>query len=145
MIEKQVVLACKPERAFELFTLHAGSWWPRQRRHTGDAGSVIRMEAGGRFFERAGDGREVELGVVRAFEPAHRLLLDWYPGTGPDSPTEVEVLFEEFEGGTRIKVFHRAGAAGEQVFTRNAGLYERSWTIVLETFRSAIPVAAIDS
>ena len=70
MIIKSVFLRCDPGRAFALFTEHAGLWWPAQRRHTRDAASTIRMEAGGRFFERANDGAEVELGVVRLYEPA---------------------------------------------------------------------------
>jgi hypothetical protein len=66
MITRSVVLRCTPERAFALFTEHAGAWWPTERRHTQDASSEIRLEPHGRFFERASDGTEVELGVVRA-------------------------------------------------------------------------------
>jgi len=69
MIEKSVRLACTPSRAFELLTEQAGAWWPRERRHTTDPHSVIRIEASGRFYERAADGTEVELGVVRVFSP----------------------------------------------------------------------------
>lgn len=131
MIFKSVVLACDPQRAFALFTEHAGLWWPAGRRHTQDARSMIRMEAAGRFFERSNDGAEVELGAVLRFEPARRLLLDWYPGTGPANPTQVEVTFEAVDGGTRVTIQHGPGAAGELAFGRNAPAYARSWEAVL--------------
>lgn len=131
MIVKSVVLACDPGRAFALFTEQAGLWWPAGRRHSKDPNSTIRMEATGRFFERSNDGTEVELGVVRHFEPARRLLLDWYPGTGPESPSQVEITFEAADGGTRVTVRHRQGSAGSAAFEGNAPAYDRSWDQVL--------------
>lgn len=131
MIVRSVVLACRPEHAFALFTEQAGLWWPADRRHTADAGSVIMMEATGRFFERALDGREVELGVVRRFEPARSLLLDWYPGTGPANPTQVEISFDEVDGGTRVTIHHGPGVAGFEAFESKASAYRRSWDLVL--------------
>lgn len=131
MIVKSVVLACDPDRAFALFTEHGGLWWPAARRHTTDANSTIRMEACGRFFERSSDGAEVELGVVRHFEPARRLLLDWYPGTGSEHPTQVEVTFAVADGGTRVTVRHSQGSASFAVFGGNAPAYDRSWDLVL--------------
>ena len=137
MIVKSVVLACDPDRAFTLFTEEAGQWWPVARRHTRDAGSTIRMEAAGRFYERSRDGTEVELGVVLSFEPALRLLLDWYPGTGPDAPTRVEVTFEAVDGGTKVTVRHDRGGAGDAVFGGNAPAYDRSWDLVLAAASAA--------
>ncbi len=131
MIVKSVVLRCDPERAFSLFTERAGQWWPGDRRHTEDADSTIRIEASGRFFERASDGTEVELGLVRVFEPARRLVLDWYPGTGPARATRVEVRFEAVAEGTRVTVTHDAGSAGAELFAQNAPAYARSWESVL--------------
>jgi uncharacterized protein YndB with AHSA1/START domain len=137
MITKSVLLRCSPERAFVLFTEHAGAWWPTERRHTGDAASEIRLEAVGRFFERASDGTEVELGVVRTFEPASRLMLDWYPGTGPDNPTQVEVTFEPVSTGTRITIVHGPGRAGDEVFGRNQSVYRPGWELVLGALSGA--------
>jgi uncharacterized protein YndB with AHSA1/START domain len=126
-----VVLRCDPERAFTLFTEHAGEWWPADRRHTRDATSTIRIEASGRFFERASDGTEVELGVVRAYEPPNRLVVDWYPGTDPQHPTHVEVSFISTENGTRVTITHGAGAAGDDGYSRNVHKYGSSWDMVL--------------
>lgn len=141
MIVKSLVLRCDPRRAFSLFTEEAGRWWPSGRRHTDDAASEIRLEATGRFFERARDGTEVELGVVRTFEPARRLILDWYPGTGPDNPTQVEVTFEPVGEGTRVTIRHGAGAAGLERFGLNASAYDRSWDAVLAALAVSHPAS----
>lgn len=131
-VVKSVDLRCAPERAFALFTDRAGEWWPADRRHLkDDRPTVIRIEATGRFFERSSDGIEVELGVARVFEPPHRLLLDWFPGTGPASPTQVEVRFEAIDTGTRVTVTHGLGRAGADAFGGNAAGYARSWDLVL--------------
>jgi uncharacterized protein YndB with AHSA1/START domain len=137
VIVKSVVLRCEPQRAFALFTERAGEWWPSERRHTDDDASTIRIEAGGLFFERAADGTEVQLGRVRTFAPPHHLALDWFPGTGPEQPTYVEVEFEPVEGGTRVTVSHGAGAAPPAIYDENAGGYERSWDLVLTAFAGA--------
>ncbi len=137
MIEKRVVLRCSPERAFLLFTENAGEWWPDERRHTDDLASVIRIEAAGRFFERAGDGSEVELGIVRVFDPPKRLVIDWFPGTGAAHPTRVEIRFEAIAGGTQVTVVHDAGAAGGETFSLNAPAYARSWDAVLAAVAAA--------
>lgn len=131
MIVKSVVLGCSPARAFCLFTEHAGTWWPPERRHTSDAESEIRLESSEEFFERASDGREVELGVVRVFEPARRLILDWYPGSGREQPTRVEVRFAAVAGGTEITIVHGPGDGEPETFARNAPAYARSWDLVV--------------
>ena len=131
MMVKTVLLSCSPGRAFALFTEHAGEWWPAGRRHSSDPASTIRVEATGRFFERASDGTEIDLGVVRVYTPPRRLVLDWYPGTGPQQPTRVEVTFEAVEGGTRVTVAHDAGPAGPDLFERTAPRFAASWDMVL--------------
>jgi hypothetical protein len=111
MIVKTVVLRCDRERAFALFTERAGEWWPADRRHSDDEASTIRIEPQ-RFFERPREGPDIELGVVRRFEPV--------------------------EDGTLVTVTHDAGAAALDVYGRNAPRYDRSWDAVL----SALEVAA---
>ena len=133
LVEKTVVLSCSVERAFALFTEHASEWWPPERRHAGDPESTIAILAAGRFFELARDGREVELGRVRVFEPPSRLVLDFYPGTDPEHPTEVEVLFAPEDSGarTRVTVLHRSTAASESLFESRAPRYVASWDLLL--------------
>ena len=141
MIEKSVVLECPPERAFVLFTEHASAWWPEGRRHTPDPGSSIRMVPEGRFWERARDGHEVELGRVRRWEPPRCLVLDFYVGTDAAHPTEVTVTFAgEAEGTTRVVVRHGPGPESAALFAQRAPSYERSWTMLLDALgRAKLP------
>jgi uncharacterized protein YndB with AHSA1/START domain len=142
MIEKSVRLACTPERAFELLTERAGAWWPPERRHTTDPHSVIRIEASGRFYERASDGTEVELGVVRVFSPPERLVLDWFPGTGPARPTHVEIVLRADDEGTLVRLTHREGPFSAPEYAAKAAAYQRSWTLVLEAWSRAASASA---
>jgi uncharacterized protein YndB with AHSA1/START domain len=137
VIEKTLLLPCRPERAFALLTEQAGSWWPSDRRHTKDSNSAIFIERSGRFYERAADGTEVELGVVRVFDPPRRLLLDWYPGTGPGEPTHVEILLAPEGDKTRVRLEHRAGPSSAESYAKKAAAYERSWTLVLAAWLEA--------
>jgi uncharacterized protein YndB with AHSA1/START domain len=140
MIEKSVVLRCPPARAFTLFTERAGDWWPADRRHTKDPSSTITIEPlarGGRFYERAGEGTEVELGKVRVYDPPTRLLLDWYPGTSAAAPTVVEVHFEPTSDGTRVTVQHREGPASAELYRERVPRYVSSWDKVFEAWAAA--------
>jgi uncharacterized protein YndB with AHSA1/START domain len=132
MIRKTALLGCVPEKAFALFTERAGEWWPTDRRHLQDPASAIRIEPSGRFYELATDGREAELGKVRHYEPPKKLILDWYPGTGPQNPTHVEVVFEPEGSATRITVVHGPGDRSEDVYPSRVAAYDKSWTLVLE-------------
>jgi hypothetical protein len=137
MITKSVHLPCSPERAFALFTEFASEWWPEARRHTGDAQSEICMLASGRFWERSVAGHEVELGRVRVWEPAARLVLDFYPGTDAAHPTEVIVTFLAEAAGTRVTVVHRATPLSAELWHSRAPRFVASWDDVLAALTSA--------
>ena len=136
-IEKTVFLPLPPARAFALFTEEISQWWPEDRRHTKDPDSEIFLLAGGRFYERARDGHEVELGRVRVFEPARQLALDFYIGADPQHPTEVQVTFTAEDGGTRVVVDHRPTPASDEIWKLRAPAFERSWGIVLAAVAGA--------
>lgn len=85
----------------------------------------------GRFYERAGDGRAVELGCVRAWDAPNRILLDFFIATGPERPTEVEITFVPEGGGTLVTVTHRPKPSSTALLTRMVPRYERSWDSVL--------------
>jgi uncharacterized protein YndB with AHSA1/START domain len=131
MIKKSVVLACTPERAFSLFTEAASEWWPEDRRHTKDPTSEIRMLPTGRFWERAGDGHEAELGRVREWNPPHRLALDFYPGTDPQHPTLVVVTFVADGDGTLVTIEHGPTPASDDLWKQRAPRFQQSWELVL--------------
>ena len=131
MITKTAVLPCSIERAFELFSEHASEWWPPERRHTRDPASEIRMLASGRFWERDSQGREVELGRVREWAPPSRIVLDWYPGTDADRPTQVVVSFAAEGDATRITIEHRPLPESTDLWGDRASRYVASWDLVL--------------
>lgn len=138
MITKSVLLTCGVERAFELFTEHAGVWWPESRRHTRDAQSEIRMLSSGRFWERARDGTEVELGLIRVWEAPRRLVLDFYPGTDAEHPTEVTVTFEAAGPDTLVTVEHRATDSSEALWKTRAPRFEESWSLLLPSLQAEV-------
>jgi uncharacterized protein YndB with AHSA1/START domain len=137
MMVKSVVLPLAPGAAFKLFTQKAGDWWPTERRHTGDPQSDIFILEDGRFYERARDGEEVELGRVRSWEFPRRIVIDFFIATGPERPTEVEITFVAEAGGTRVVVSHRAKPASEALWTERAPRYAQSWDIVLAALARA--------
>ncbi|MEZ5065787.1 MAG: SRPBCC domain-containing protein [bacterium] len=129
MICKTIVLSCPVEAAFRLFSDRIDEWWPPERRHVRGP-SVISLDAR-RFEERGENGEVVPLGVVRAWDPPTRILLDWYPGTDPNHPTVVEVRFLPDRDGTRLELRHRAGPNSEDLFPARMPRYEVSWSLVL--------------
>lgn len=138
MITKSAHLTCSPTQAFRLFTERAGDWWPETLRHTTDAASEIRLVAGGRFWERADDGHEVELGRVVAWEPPTRLLLDFYPGTSAEHPTAVEVRFVAEGGGTRVVVTHSPKPESAHLWDAGAPRFAHAWELMLPALTQAL-------
>jgi hypothetical protein len=137
MMVKSVTLPLAPAAAFELFTQKIGEWWPPERRHTQDPRSEIFLLATGRFYERARDGREVELGCVRSWDIPNRILLDFFIATSPERPTEVEIAFAARGGGTEVTVMHRPKPSSEALWSERAPRYGRSWDVVLDAFSRA--------
>ncbi len=131
MIEKSIVLHCHVDEAFSIFTSRISEWWPVTHRPSKDPEGELVLERAGRFWERARDGREIELGRVLEWEPPHRLTLDFYMGTGPTEPTAVEVTFTPEDEGTRITVRHRPKPESQDLWDQRAPVFGRSWEAVL--------------
>jgi Activator of Hsp90 ATPase homolog 1-like protein len=128
---KSVSLLLDVDASFELFTTRISDWWPPQNRHFDDPASTFHLLESGRFFERASDGREVDLGRVIEWERPRRIVLDFYVVTGPDKPTWVEIRFDADTAGTRITVEHRPKPESEDLWDARAPRYERAWDRVL--------------
>jgi|SRR5215469_8631327 len=137
MITKSVLLCLTPDAAFRLFTEEISVWWPAERRHTNDPNSTLHLNADGRFFERANDGRELELGRVIEWVVPQRIVLDFYIATGPANPTKAEIRFAAEAGGTRVTVIHTPTPESEHLWNERAARYERSWEIVLASLSRA--------
>ena len=142
MMTKSVHLRLPPASAFELFTARVSDWWPPENRHLNDPTSTLYLLAGGRFYERASDGRELELGKVLIWEPARRIVLDFYIATGAQRPTLVEVRFEADGDGTRVTVNHGPKPESEHLWSERAPRYARAWERVLGALSAADARAA---
>ena len=115
-----VGLGVAPAEAFRVFTEEIDLWWRRGRRFRNAPGpgrGIVCIEpgAGGRLFESfdtAAGEQVVEIGRTLAWEPPHRLLLQWRAvNFAPHEQTEVEVLFKARGAGTEVTVVHRGWAA----------------------------------
>lgn len=137
MIKKSVFVPLHIEQAFELFTTQISLWWPPDRRHLNDANSQLFLQASGRFYERATDGAELDLGRVRVWEPPHRIVLDFFMGTDAGHPTEVVIRFETEGDGSRVSIEHGPLAGSADLWDKRAAIFGRSWDAVLSALQSA--------
>jgi len=113
-----VVVAVPQVTAFEVFTREIDLWWrrgPRFRFGRQPGALTFEPSLGGRLFESfsSESGTHVrEVGRVIVWEPPSRLVLDWRNvNFADDESTEVEVVFEPTELGTRVTVQHRGWGA----------------------------------
>ena len=129
-------MRCSPDEAFRLFTERISEWWPKTHRLSKDPESELILAESGRFWERARDGREIELGRVRVWEPPQTLAMDFYMGTGPAQPTSLEVTFTPAQDGTRVTVRHNALPETGDLWNQFAPRFEQSWDAVLAALAS---------
>lgn len=139
-VKKIIVVKAPQARAFDVFTQHFDSWWPKSH-HIGKAEmkqAVIEPEKGGRWYEKDVDGSECDWGVVRVWEPPARLVLSWEINSKfqPDETvqSEVEVRFiAEGAHATRVELEHRILAADSEVI-RAAVDAPNGWSAILDAF-----------
>src|SRR5689334_19139174 len=110
-VKAAVTVKASQARAFEVFTQQYASWVPDGQYLGGQRPAVVVIEPrkGGRFFERAADGTEMDWGLVRAFEPSSRFVFGWHLNhmwqfvADPAQASEVEVKFVS-EGPTSTRI-----------------------------------------
>ena len=146
-IRRRVSVRTDPERAFHLFTVRMGTWWPldaysRSVNEFAGAVGVTRLEfqarMGGSILEHLADGRVLPWGEVTAWEPPHSVVMAWSPHSLPEPPTEVEVTFTARDADTLVEVEHRGWEVLSEGFrTSLYDIYVRGWTATLERFAEA--------
>jgi uncharacterized protein YndB with AHSA1/START domain len=136
-IVKSTVVSLTIENAFRLFTTDISSWWPLSTHSVfGEDATACYLEGkvGGRIYELHNDQRQSDWGKVLIWEPPHRLVFTLHPGRTPDYATEVEVIFQEEAGVTRLTLTHRGWErCGGQMSPERNG-YERGWEIILNKY-----------
>jgi hypothetical protein len=136
-IVKTVFVPLKIEDAFQLFTAGYSRWWPVLTHSVGEeqaASCTLECRLGGRIYETLKDGKDVEWGIVLAWEPLHSLDFSWHPGRQAASAQQVEVIFQAVPGGTRATLTHRGWEIlGEEAAVVRPG-YDSGWEYVLGCF-----------
>ena len=144
-VRKSVIVGAPREHVFDVFTTQFNRWWPRSH-HIGEwtaFTAVMEPRRGGRWYERADDGRECEWGSVLEWQPPRRIVLAWHldPDWNYDAaqPTEVEVTFTAESGtSTRVELEHRGlERFGERAEGLRAALgSDGGWAGLLQIMRA---------
>jgi uncharacterized protein YndB with AHSA1/START domain len=140
-IHRSITVRRTREDAFRLFTAEMGSWWPLETH--GRAGEldgvkperlVLEEAGGGRLYEVLSDGTEADWGVVTAWEPPARVVLDWNPSPEDRPYTEVEVTFTAVgDDTTRVELVHRHWERlGEDAGAEYRAYYDPGWAYVFD-------------
>jgi uncharacterized protein YndB with AHSA1/START domain len=143
-IRTSIVVDAPVDRAFDIFAEELGRWWPPAYTYAQGQFATARIEPhpGGRWFERAKDGRETSWGEVRSYEPPHRLVLSFAvsPMRTPEPPgkaSEVQFRFiAEDASRTRVEVEHRDFARhGDGAMRLREGMAsQQGWPLILAAY-----------
>jgi uncharacterized protein YndB with AHSA1/START domain len=136
-VRKSVTVQTDVEHAFRVFTEEIASWWPVDTHSIHkQVTPVLEGRAGGRVYERTDDGREEHWAKVLAWEPPHRLVLEWQ--VNPQRrPSEIEVIFSAEGEITRVDLEHR-GLEDEEM----QGSYDDGWGTVLGRYAGRVSNAS---
>jgi uncharacterized protein YndB with AHSA1/START domain len=136
-VRKSVAVQTDVEHAFRVFTEEIASWWPVETHSIHkQVTPVLEGTVGGRVYERTEDGREEHWAKVLAWEPPHRLVLEWQ--VNPERrPSEIEVIFSTEGEATRVDLEHR-GLEDEEM----KGSYYDGWDVVLGRYAGKLSNAA---
>jgi uncharacterized protein YndB with AHSA1/START domain len=132
-VRKSVVVSLPPERAFELFTERKTEWWPYETHAASGekpAEVVYEKRVGGRVYDRLSDGRENQWATVLAWEPPHRVVIEWSVNRA-NPATELEVRFTPEGDGTRVDLEHRGWERYGESAQESFGSYDTGWDFVL--------------
>ena len=139
-VVKRVDVRRSAADAFRIFTQEISAWWPMEthtRAKSAEGERTVRVtvepRVGGRVYETLQDGRELDWGEVRAFEPGKLFAFGWRLGRPVEQTTEVSVTFEPIDAQScRVTLTHenweRMGDEAERL--RNA--YNNGWVTVFE-------------
>jgi uncharacterized protein YndB with AHSA1/START domain len=147
-IRKLVTVRCPPQRAFELFTEHMGTWWPvesysRAVSEFKDDGVQVELlefqpRLGGSVLEHMSDGRIMPWAEVTGWDPPRSVLMAWRPHAMPEPPTELEVTFAAVGPGTLVELEHRGWERLSPPFRNELyDVYARGWPFTLDRFAAA--------
>jgi uncharacterized protein YndB with AHSA1/START domain len=138
-VRKQISVDCDVESAFHTFTADIATWWPVASHSISGEGTTPYFEGrtGGRMYERTADGHEHDWANIVAYEPPHRVVLEWMVNPAAP-PTEVEVRFSQDGDRTRVELEHRGWERYPTGGTEERGSYDSGWGYVLGRLQEAV-------
>ncbi len=132
-------VATTPEHAFDTWVADTGRWWPTGHTMSGAPDAIVfEPQAGGRIFERDGDGNELAWGEVLQWEPPHRVRYLWHLFFPRAEATEVDVTFTATETGTAVRLVQSGfDALGDDGAVRRERTVQ-GWAAVTAPYRARL-------
>ena len=128
-LRREIVVAARPDLAFEVFVNRIGQWWPLAEFSVFGADASVSFD-GDDIVEVGSDGQRSVWGSVTARRPGHELAFSWHPGRDAERASQVTVTFEPAGEHTLVRLVHD----GWEVFAEPAAAraeYEHGWPVVL--------------
>jgi uncharacterized protein YndB with AHSA1/START domain len=143
-VERTLSVDVAPAWAFRFFTEKIGDWWPLEEYSIFVANGrgrpdevVFEQGVGGRVYERLGDDVAV-WGVIKAWEPPHRVAFSWRTNRNWPDDTDVEITFAPEGSATRVHLRHTGWERlGERAEAAHAS-YSGGWGEVLAHYEEAV-------
>jgi len=142
-VKKTIVVNAAQSKVFEVFTEGLDRWWPKS--HNLGASpirrSMIEPRQGGRWYTVHDDGSETLTGIMKVWEPPHRVVFswdineNWRPDTSVGSEVEVRFIAQGAHV-TRVELEHRSfEAMGEAGGQKMRDSVDGGWPSLLEMFK----------
>lgn len=139
-VRKSVTVPATPDRAFELFTVGFGDWWPLATHSVGiDKAAAVSFGTGvgGIIVETLADGTTSAWGTVTSWDPPDRVTFSWHAGTPEAEASLVEVTFTPSGTGTTlVELVHTGWENRPDGASARAG-YQTGWDPVIEGYARA--------
>lgn len=112
-VTESITIEADPQTVFTAYTEKMSDWWPWSGTYKytfapeGTEPDRIVMEPGegGRFYEVWADATEHQIGIVKVWRPAEKVVYTWEVEDW-DAPSTVTVTFERSGSSTTVTVVH---------------------------------------